>query len=204
MDDHFVVRKGLVSILTDLPGTTVVDEAESGEEALARVRRESYDLVLLDITMPGKNGLEVLRELKGMFPTFPVLMLSMHPEEQYAVQSLRAGASGYLMKASAAEELLLAVQKVLAGGRYIGAALAEKLAYGVIGTDDKVPHERLSPREYQVMLLIASGRSPREIAEQMDLSVKTVNTFRGRLLHKMELKGNVELTHYAIQHHLID
>ena len=132
VDDHFVVRKGLVSILTESPDAVKVDEVGSGEEALCKVQEREYDLVLLDITLPGKRGLEVLKEMKALKPSLPVLMLSMHPEEQYAVQSLRAGASGYLMKGSASDELMLAIKKVLAGGKYIGAVLAEKLAFGLI------------------------------------------------------------------------
>lgn len=204
VDDHFVVRKGLVSILAEMPGQVEVQEAESGEEALEKVGKGEFDLVLLDIALPGKRGLEVLKELKTMKPELPVLMLSMHPEEQYAVQSLRAGASGYLNKGSASDELIQAIQKVLAGGKYIGALLAEKLAYGLISNTEKPLHETLSSREYQVLLYIASGKTPRAIAKEMSLNVKTVNTFRSRLLHKMMLSSNVELTRYAIEHHLIE
>ena len=141
--------------------------------------------------------------MKALMPELPVLMLSMHPEEQYAVQSLRCGASGYLTKGSVADELMLAIQKVLAGGKYIGAQFAEKLAYGLINASDKAPHETLSGREFQVLLLIASGKTPRAIAQEMSLNVKTVNTFRSRLLHKMKMSGNVELTRYAIEHKLL-
>lgn len=203
VDDHFIVRKGLVAILTEIPDAVEVVEAESGEEALAKVHESGYDLVLLDIALPGKRGLEVLREMKAAFPQLPVLMLSMHPEEQYAVQSLRAGASGYLTKGSVADELMLAIQKVLKGGRYIGAVFAEKLAYGVISNSDKPLHETLSGREYQVLLLIAAGKTPRLIAQHMSLNVKTVNTFRSRLLHKMNLTSNAELARYAIEHKLL-
>jgi len=204
VDDHFIVRKGLVSILTESPDTVEVDEAGSGEEALAKVAEAQYDLVLLDIALPGKNGLQVLKEMKALKPELHVLMLSMHPEEQYAVQSMRAGASGYLTKGSVADELMLAIQKVLSGGKYIGALFAEKLAYGLINATEKPLHETLSNREYQVLLLIASGKAPRTIALEMSLNVKTVNTFRARLLHKMKLAGNVELTRYAIEHKLLE
>jgi two-component system, NarL family, invasion response regulator UvrY len=203
VDDHYIVRKGLVAILTEIPDALEVEEAGSGEEALLKVAQGEYDLVLLDIALPGKNGLEVLKELKVLKPELHVLMLSMHPEEQYAVQSLRAGASGYLTKGSVADELMLALQKVLAGGKYLGAIFAEKLAYGVISAADKPPHETLSSREFQVLLLIASGKTPRIIAQETSLSVKTVNTFRARLLHKMQLAGNAELTRYAIEHKLL-
>jgi len=204
VDDHFIVRNGLVSILTESPETVEVDEAGSGEEALAKVADAQYDLILLDIALPGKNGLQVLKEMKALQPALHVLMLSMHPEEQYAVQSMRAGASGYLTKGSVADELMLAIQKVLSGGKYIGALFAEKLAYGLINATEKPLHETLSNREYQVLLLIASGKAPRTIALEMSLNVKTVNTFRARLLHKMKLAGNVELTRYAIEHKLLE
>ena len=204
VDDHYIVRKGLVSILTEIPDTIEVEEAASGEEALSKVQEGDYDLVLLDIALPGKRGLEVLKEIKDFKPGLPVLMLSMHPEEQYAVQSLRAGASGYLTKGSVADELMLAIQKVLAGGKYIGALFAEKLAYGLIDNTEKQLHETLSTREQQVLLLIASGKTPRAIAQEMALNVKTVNTFRARLLHKMKMTGNVELTRYAIEHKLLE
>jgi two-component system, NarL family, invasion response regulator UvrY len=204
VDDHYIVRKGLVAILTEIPDAVEVDEAASGEEALSKVALGEYDLVLLDIALPGKNGLEVLKELKALHPELHVLMLSMHPEEQYAVQSMRAGASGYLTKGSVADELMLALHKVLAGGKYLGAIFAEKLAYGVIGVEEKPLHETLSSREYQVLLLIASGKTPRAIALETSLNVKTVNTFRARLLHKMKLAGNAELTRYAIEHKLLE
>jgi two-component system, NarL family, invasion response regulator UvrY len=204
VDDHYIVRKGLVAILTEIPDAVEVEEAASGEEALSKVAEGEYDLVLLDIALPGKNGLEVLKELKALHPELHVLMLSMHPEEQYAVQSMRAGASGYLTKGSVADELMLALHKVLAGGKYLGAIFAEKLAYGVIGVEDKPLHENLSSREYQVLLLIASGKTPRAIALETSLNVKTVNTFRARLLHKMKLAGNAELTRYALEHKLLE
>jgi len=204
VDDHFIVRKGLVSILTEPPDTVDVDEAGSGEEALAKVQEAEYELVLLDIALPGKNGLQVLKEMKVLKPALPVLMLSMHPEEQYAVQSMRAGASGYLTKGSVADELMLAIQKVLSGGKYIGAPFAERLAYGLINTTEKPLHETLSNREREVLLLIASGKAPRMIALELSLNVKTVNTFRARLLHKMKLTSNVELTRYVIEHNLLD
>lgn len=203
-DDHAIVRKGLVQILADGPDKVTVDEAGSGEEALDKVRGNDYHLVLLDISMPGKSGLEVLQELKSDKPGLPVLMLSIHPEEQYAVRALRSGASGYLTKGSAAEELLDAIKKVLSGGKYISSSLAEKLAFGLLGDAGKQPHEFLSQREYQVLLMIASGKAPRDIARELSLSVKTVSTFRSRLLHKMRMQSNAELTHYVISNNLMD
>jgi DNA-binding NarL/FixJ family response regulator len=203
-DDHAIVRKGLVQILADGPDKVTVDEAGSGEEALDKVRDNDYHLVLLDISMPGKSGLEVLRELKSDNPGLPVLMLSIHPEEQYAVRALRSGASGYLTKGSAADELLEAIKKVLAGGKYISSSLAEKLAFGLLSDAGKPLHESLSQREYQVLRMIASGKAPRDIARELSLGVKTVNTFRSRILHKMRMQGNAELTHYAISNNLLD
>jgi len=203
-DDHAIVRKGLVQILTDVPDTFSIDEADCGEEALKRALHNDYDLVLLDISMPGKGGLEVLDVLKSQRPKLPVLVLSMHPEEQYAVSALRAGASGYLTKGSAAEELVSAITKVLAGGKYISNSLAEKLAYGLLGNAEKPLHGTLSDREYQVMRMIASGKTPSGIAEEMSLSVKTVSTYRVRLMRKMKMKSNAELTHYAIKNNLVD
>ena len=203
-DDHAIVRKGLVQILADGPDKVTVDEAGSGEEALDKVRDNDYHLVLLDISMPGKSGLEVLQELKSDKPALPVLMLSIHPEEQYAVRALRSGASGYLTKGSAADELLDAIKKVLTGGKYISSSLAEKLAFGLLGDAGKQLHEFLSQREYQVLLMIASGKAPRDIARELSLSVKTVSTFRSRLLHKMRMQSNAELTHYVISNNLLD
>jgi len=203
-DDHAIVRKGLVQILTEGSEAVAVDEAESGEEALMKVRDNEYDLVLLDISLPGKSGLEVLQELKSLSPELPVLMLSMHPEEQYAVRVLRAGASGYLAKGSAADELADAIRKVLAGGKYISASLAEKLVNGLIGAAEKPLHETLSTREHQVMRMIGSGKTVREIANELSLDIKTINTFRNRILRKLKMKSSVELTRYAVQNSLED
>jgi len=203
VDDHFVVRKGLAQILMEGLELIAVEEAGSGEEALEMVgARGDYDLILLDITMPGSNGMAVLKELKSRHPQLPVLMLSMHPEEQYAVQCMRAGASGYLMKGCVADELVSAIEKVLAGGKFISSHLAEKLAYELIGNEVKPPHEALSPRENEVMLMIASGKSIQEIAEAMTLSERTINTFKYRFMQKLGLKNNVELTHYVLKHRL--
>ncbi|HXE96297.1 MAG TPA: response regulator transcription factor, partial [Dongiaceae bacterium] len=187
-DDHAIVRKGLVQILSDSPDPIMVDEASDGEEALAKAFSGDYDLVLLDISMPGKSGLDVLKELKGRSPRLPVLILSMHPEEQYAVRAMRSGASGYLAKGSATDELLNAIRKVLSGGRYVSSSLAEKLA-GSLGDNIERPlHATLSNREYQVLCLIGSGKTTTEIAAEILLSVKTVSTFRTRILHKMRMK----------------
>jgi len=203
-DDHTIVRKGLVQILADSPDPIMVDEASDGNDALAKAIASDYDLVLLDISMPGKGGLEVLKELKAHKPRLPVLILSMHPEEQYAVRALRSGASGYLTKGSAADELLNAIQKVLFGGKYVSSSLAEKLAGSLDENVEKPLHESLSNREFQVMRMIGAGMTATEIATEISLSVKTVSTFRTRILHKMRMKNNAELTYYVINNKLVD
>ena len=201
--DHEVVRKGLIQILAkSVPGISV-DEAEDGQEALAKVQKARYALVLLDISMPGPGGLEVLKEIRNRRPGVPVLILSMHAEEEYAVRAFRAGASGYVTKDSAAEELVGAVRKVLAGGRYVSASLAENLARTLEPNADRLPHERLSDREYQVMRMIASGRTVKEIAEELSLSVKTISTYRSRILEKMQVRNNAELARYAVENRLL-
>jgi two-component system invasion response regulator UvrY len=202
-DDHAVVRKGLTKILKEADAGICVDEANHGQEALAKALQASYELVLMDISMPGRGGLEVLKEIKSHRPKLPVLMLSMHPEEEYAVRALRAGASGYVTKDSAAEELMEAIRKVLSGGRYVSASLAEKLAFEMESDADKPLHETLSDREYQVMRMIASGKTVTEIAQELSLSVKTISTYRSRILEKMRLKNNSELTRYAFENLLV-
>jgi two-component system, NarL family, invasion response regulator UvrY len=202
-DDHAVVRKGMKQILAETRDIVVADEAGNGREVLEKVQKDDFDMVLLDISMPGRDGLEVLKELKSLRPKLPVLMLSMYPEEQYAVRSLRSGASGYLTKDSAPDELISAIRKVSTGGKYVSASLAEKLAHK-LGADMENPlHEALSDREYQVMCMIASGKAVKEIGEELSLSVKTVSTYRSRILNKMRLKGNAELTRYAIDNKLV-
>ena len=202
-DDHAVVRKGMKQILAETKDIVVADEAGNGREVLEKVQKTDFDMVLLDISMPGRDGLEVLKELKSLRPKLPVLMLSMYPEEQYAVRSLRSGASGYLTKDSAPDELISAIRKVSSGGKYVSASLAEKLAHK-LGADMENPlHEALSDREYQVMCMIASGKAVKEIGEELSLSVKTVSTYRSRILNKMRLKGNAELTRYAIDNKLV-
>jgi len=203
-DDHAVVRQGLRQILGDTPEMVVAGEATNGQEVLDRVRAETWDVVVLDISMPDRSGLDVLKQLRSERPKLPVLVLSMYAEDQYAVRVLKAGASGYLTKDSAADELVKAIRKVVSGGRYVSSFLAEKLAFE-IGTDSsRLPHEALSDREFQVLRLIAAGNSVTEIAAELYLSPKTVSTYRARLLQKMNLTTNAELMHYAIQNHLID
>ncbi len=190
-------------MLADGLGTVTVGECGNAPDLLELVRRKKWDVVILDITMPGSTGTETLKQLKVECPKLPVLVLSMHPEDQYAVRMFKAGADGYLSKASAPEELVAAVKKVLGGGQYVSPALAEKLALTVKSSTRGVPHENLSDREYEVMCLIASGKTVSEIAETMHLGVTTISTYRGRILEKMNMKNNAELTRYAVQHGLV-
>ena len=203
-DDHAVVRRGLKQILAEEPNMAVFGEACNAQEVLKNVREQNWDIVILDITMPDRSGLEVLKELKNIRPKLPVLILSIHPEEQYAVRVLKAGAAGYMTKESAPEELVKAVRKVIKGSKYISPSLAEKLAFDLETDSEKPLHEALSNREYQVMCMIASGKTVKEIAKELYLSVKTISTHRARILEKMKMKTNAELTHYAIKNRLVD
>ena len=182
----------------------VAGEASTAQEVLNEVWGKDYDVVLLDISMPGRDGLDILKELKSVKPEVRVLVLSVHPEEQYAVRMLRAGASGYLTKESAPDELVMAIRKVSMGGKYVRSSLAERLALDLGIDGEKAPHERLSDREYQVMCMIASGEAVNEIAEELMLSAKTISTYRSRILAKMDMKNSAELIHYAIKHRLVD
>ena len=203
-DDHEIVRKGLVKVLAEILQPIKVDEAINGQEALSKVLKGEYDLVVLDIKMPGKSGLDVLKEIKQHKPKLPVLILSMHPEEQFAIRAMRAGASGYLTKECAGDELVLAVRKTLKGERYISSTLAEIMAGDLTGTLGKPLHEILSDREYQVMLMIASGKPVGAIAKELCLSAKTISSYRTNILLKTRMKNNAEITHYAIQNKLVD
>jgi DNA-binding NarL/FixJ family response regulator len=202
-DDHPIVRAGFKQVISDMPDMLVADEASNGQEVLQLIGKKDYDLVLLDISMPGRSGLEILKDLKSEKPKLPVLILSIYPEEQYAIRALRAGASGYMTKASAPNELILAIRKISEGGKYISASLAEKLAYYLDGDAAKPPHETLSDREYQVMLMIASGKTVTEIANELCLSVKTISTYRTHIREKMKMKNNAEITLYAVQNKLV-
>jgi len=202
-DDHAVVRHGLKQILTDAFKRATYGEARNAQEALDLIWKQDWDVVVLDITMPGRSGLDVLREIKQSKPRLPVLVLSMHPENQFAVRVLKSGASGYMTKESAPDELVGAVKKVLAGGRYVSNALAENLAAS-LSVNQKAPQEKLSDREFQVLRLIASGKMITDIARELSLSVKTISTYRSRILEKMDMKNNAELMHYAIQHRLVE
>ena len=203
VDDHDVVRKGIRAILEDRFAAIAIREASSGDEALAALA-EPFDAVVLDLSMPGRSGIDLLAEIKHRQPKLPVLIMSLHGEEQFAMRALRAGASGYLTKAAAPEQLVAAVTKIVRGGRYISEELADRLAASVGGGKDlAAPHEKLSDREFDVMRAIASGKAVSEIAEQMHLSVKTVSTYRTRLLEKMGMATNAELTRYAIENGLV-
>jgi DNA-binding NarL/FixJ family response regulator len=203
-DDHAVVRQGMKQILAGAFKRSVFGEAANSQEALESVWKEPWDIVVLDLTMPGRSGLEVLKEIKRARPKLPVLILSMHPEDQFAVRLLKAGASGYLTKESAPEELVGAVKKAIAGGRYVSTSLAEKLALLIVRDVDAAPHESLSDREFLILRQIASGKTVSAIARDLSLSVKTVSTYRTRLLEKMSMSNNSELVQYAFQYHLVE
>jgi two-component system, NarL family, invasion response regulator UvrY len=203
-DDHAVVRRGLKELLTDSGRIEVSGEAGTAREVLDHVRAQPCDVLILDINLPDRSGLDLLPDLKHEWPDLPVLILTVSSEDQFAIRALRAGASGYLTKASAPSQLVDAVQKVVEGGRYISPAVAERLA-AIVGSDsDLPPHENLSNREYQVTRMLASGKTVSEIAEEMNLSVKTISTYRSRVLEKMGMRTNAELTYYAVRNQLVD
>lgn len=203
-DDHAVVRRGLEEILRAEPDMEVGGVAADGAELLDLVRRRSFDVVLLDITMPGQSGLEIIRSLKQERPGMPVLVLTMHAEDQFGVRAMRAGAAGYLTKESAPDEMVRAIRRVVAGGKHIGPSLAEHLAEAVTADQTRLPHQRLSDREFHVLRELVTGKRVGEIARDLALSVKTVSTYRARVLRKMQLKNSVELTQYAIRHRLVE
>ena len=202
-DDHAIVRRGLKQIVSEQPDMTVAGEAENAQQVLDLVHARKWDVVVLDINMPGRGGLEVLKELKREHPKLPVLVLSVHPEDQYGVRVLKAGAAGYLTKDSAPDELIQAIRKVYRGGKYVSASMAETLVFELGTETDRPRHMGLSDREYQVMTMIASGKTVGEISEELSLSVKTISTYRARVLEKMKMRTNAELTHYAIQNQLL-
>ena len=204
VDDHAMVRDGLKRILADAPETRVAGETGSGTEAIKLACSGDWDLVLLDVSLPDTNGLEVLKAIKEHTPELPVLILSMHPEDQYALRMLKAGAAGYLTKDGASAQLVAAIRKVAAGGKYVSPAVAEKLAWEVERRKKPATHEDLSNREFEILRFIASGKTVSQIAEKLHLSVKTVSTYRTRLLEKMNMKSNAELTHYAVKSGLVD
>lgn len=203
-DDHAVVRRGLKQIVEETSDIKVIAEAANAREVLVEMRARHFDVLVLDITMPGRSGLDILKEILHERPKLPVLVLSMHSEDQFATRVLKSGASGYLPKESAPDELVKAIRKVHAGGKYISAVQAEKLVHSFSSRSENAPHDTLSNREYEVLRLIASGKTVTEIGEQIKLSVKTVSTYRTRILEKMNMQTNAQLTHYAIKNHLVE
>jgi two-component system invasion response regulator UvrY len=202
-DDHKIVRDGLRQILQQLGGSTVIGEARDGDEALSLLKSEQFDILLLDISLQGMSGLEILKSAKLKWPLLNVLMLSMMPQEQYAVLALKMGASGYLTKDTASEELLLAIRKVSEGGKYISHALAENLAFHLSKDVNRKKHEMLSGREFEILIKLANGKSLQEIGNELFISDKTVSTYRSRIMQKMELSKNTDLTRYCLENNLI-
>lgn len=203
-DDHAIVREGVKLILKSLPEIKQIEEAADGNDAFTKISNTDYDLVILDISMPGMSGLDVLQRMKDRNIGTKVLIFSFYPQEQYAIRAFKLGASGYLSKDSASEELAMAIRKIVSGGKYVSAALAEKLIFQDAKLNGKLPHEQLSEREFQVMILLAKGKSVMEIAEEIFISDKTVSTYRTRIMEKMNLKKNADLTMYAIKNKLIE
>lgn len=204
VDDHAIVRRGLKQIVDNIPETVTVDEASNGKEALEKILSDDYDLVLLDITLPDRNGIDILCEIKRLKPETRILILSVHPEEQYVRRAFKSGASGYLTKNSAPDELVMAIREVASGKKYISSTFAEKTAFDFLNGAGKKSYENLSNREYQVMCMIASGKTIQEIAESLILSPKTIHTYRTRILAKLDKKNTAELIRYAWENRLLD
>lgn len=202
-DDHAIVREGLKQILADSPDMVVAGEAGSGQDLLQKIGTARWDVIVLDLSLPDRSGLDLLKQVNSLYPELPVLVLTIHAEEQYAVRALRAGASGFLTKDSAPDQLVTALQKVIQGGKYLSPALAEKLAIDLATSSDQPPHHLLSDREFQVLCLMASGKTPTEIAGELCLSVKTVSTHRTRILRKMGMRSNADLIRYALVNRLV-
>ncbi len=204
VDDHAVVRQGVKQILNEQFQGAVIGEARNADEMIDRIRKFTWDIVVLDVGMPGKSGLDALKDLKQVSPKLPVLVLSAYPEDQLARRMLKAGAAGYLTKDSAPNELVQAIRKILGGGKFVSASMAELLVANLNDQAERPLHELLSDREYQVMCLIAVGKSLKEIADDLCVGISTINTYRARILEKMQLKNNTELTHYALQNRLVN
>jgi DNA-binding NarL/FixJ family response regulator len=203
-DDHTLFREGLKSLLSDTFGVGAIDEAVNGQEVIEKVAGNNYDIVLLDISMPGRSGLDILKQLKCNDPDLRILVVSMHSEEEYAERVLRAGAFGYMTKESSIDELIMAIRKIVSGKKYVSSTMAERLAWHLESNFEKALHETLSDREYEVMCMIASGKIVKDISEELSLSTKTISTHRSHILKKMEMKNNSQLIHYALQNHLVD
>lgn len=203
-DDHTIMREGLKRILSDIEDIKVVAEAKDGFETLAKVRKESFDLLLLDLSMPGRSGTDLIRQIKQEVPKLPILVLTMHEEEQYAVRSIRAGAQGYLTKESAGEQLVIAIRKVGSGRPYISMEVAEQLALNLSAPHEDFPHQLLSDREFEVFSLLVSGKNLTSIAKLLHLSVKTISTHKTRILQKMRMQSLSEMVQYAMTHHILD
>ncbi len=203
VDDHEIIREGLKKILKEESDILVVGEAQDGDDALRKIRNVNCDIILLDMNMPGRSGIDLISDLKGIKPHVHILVLSIHPEDKFALRTLKAGASGYLCKDTALDELVIAIRKISTKGRYISANLAEQLAFDIIPDDTNLPHESLSAREYEIMQKLAAGKKVKDIATELELSVSTVFTYRSRIFEKLLVKSNVELTHYAILNKLI-
>lgn len=203
-DDHAIVREGLKQVVAEEIDMEVTGEADDAASVIQLLRKDSFDIIILDINMPGKSGLEILKDLCSEFEGIRVLMLSMYGEEQYGIRAMKAGACGYMKKVSAPDELVKAIRKIVGGSKYVSAALAESLLKNITTGYNKLPHERLSDREYEILFKIASGKSADEIASEMNISIHTVYTYRNRIFEKMNLKTNVELTQYVLQNKLIE
>jgi DNA-binding NarL/FixJ family response regulator len=203
-DDHPIVRQGLKQALCETPDIIVADEAGNGAEVMHKLREKRFDVILLDISMPGRGGIDILKQIKSQNSLVPILILSVYPEEQYAIRAIRAGASGYLTKSCETEILIKAIKKVASGGKYVSETLAERLVSNMSMDTEKPLHTSLSDREFEVFCKLASGKTVSEIADEMTLSVKTISTYRARILEKMNMKNNAELTHYAMKNRLVE
>lgn len=204
VDDHEIIREGLKKILKEESDLVVVGEAQNGDEVLQNIKDIDCDIMLLDMNMPGRSGLELLGDIKSLKPQVHILVLSIHPEDKFALRTLKSGASGYLCKDTALEELVVAIRKVHSKGRYLSTTLAEQLAFDFMPEKDQLPHEQLSNREQEIMVMLASGRKVKEIAADLQLSISTVFTYRVRIFEKLKIKSNVELTHYALNNKLVE
>ena len=204
VDDHEIIREGLKKILKEESDFVVVAEAQDGVEALEKIQHTDCDIMILDMNMPGRSGIDLLSDLKIVKPQLHILVLSIHPEDKFALRTLKAGASGYLCKDTALDELVIAIRKIHSKGRYLSTTLAEQLAFDVVPDKDQLPHESLSNRELEIMFLLAEGKKVKTIAKELTLSVSTVFTYRVRIFEKLKLKNDVELTHYAINNKLIE